>query len=121
MRKLLITLLLTIGVFSFSFAEHEQHETNTYDFYWNQMPTVCAWKGELNRWIEDNNFQPVSVGFGRRDGRQEGEIVYAVTIYINDNYEMAAVVETPGGEDACVVFRTFDMQLNPNLKPGRSL
>ena len=37
---------------------------------------------------------------------------------INDNYEMAAVVETPNDYEGCIVFRTFNMQLNRNLKPG---
>ena len=67
MRKLLLALFLTIGVFTFSKAE----DRPTYDFYWNQMPTVCAIKSELSRWIEDNNFHPVSLSFGRENGRED--------------------------------------------------
>tara|TARA_R100000152_G_C6678664_1_gene113095 strand:- start:170 stop:523 length:354 start_codon:yes stop_codon:yes gene_type:complete len=114
MRKLLLALFLTIGVFTFSKAE----DRPTYDFYWNQMPTVCAIKSELNRWLEDNNFHPVSMSFGRENGREDGKVVYAVVVYINDNYEMAAIVETPDDSEGCIVFRTFNMQLNRNLKPG---
>tara|TARA_Y100001937_G_C7059416_1_gene302995 strand:+ start:354 stop:728 length:375 start_codon:yes stop_codon:yes gene_type:complete len=121
MRKLLLALLLTLGVFTFSVAEHIEQtpdERPTYDFYWNQMPTVCAIKSEIERWLENNNFEPVSASFGRENGREDGEIVYAVIVYINDNYEMAAVVETPNDYEGCIVFRTFNMQLNRNLKPG---
>ena len=122
MRTLLIALIFTIGVFSFSNAtDTSEKERKTYDFYWSSMPTVCALKSEITAWLDNNNFQPVSMGWGRENGRQEGQIVYAVVIYVNDNYEMAAIAETPDGGEACVVFRTFDMQLNHNLKPGSNL
>ncbi len=115
MRTLLIAILITLGVSTVYGSEHEQKK---YDFYWSNMPTVCALKPVIQDWIIDNDFDPVSVGFGRENGRQDGDIVYAVTIYINPSYQMAAVVETPDGEESCIVFRTFDLQLNPNLKPG---
>ena len=115
MRTLLIAILITLGVSTILMAEHEQKK---YDFFWSNMPTVCAEKPVVDEWIIDNQFDPVSVGFGRENGQADGDIVYAVTIYINPSYQMAAVVETPDGEESCIVFRTFDLQLNPNLKPG---
>ena len=117
MRTLLIAILITLGVSTIAIAEHE-HERKKYDFYWSNMPTVCALKSVVDEWIKDKEFDPVSVGFGRENGQEDGDVVYAVTIYINPSYQMAAVVETPGGEEACIAFRTFDLKLNPNLRPG---
>ena len=114
MRTLLIAILITLGVSTIAIAEHE-HERKKYDFYWSNMPTVCALKPVVDEWIKDNEFDPVSVGFGRENGRADGDIVYAVTIYINPSYQMAAVVETPNGVESCIAFRTFDLKLNVGL------
>ena len=40
-----------------------------------------------------------------------------ITIFVNDNYSMAATVETPTSDEVCILFRTYDMKLNPNLRP----
>ena len=46
--------------------------------------------------------------------------------YLNkDNGETFATVSTPTGKDVCVVFRTFNLQLNPEIMekfgPGLNL
>ena len=54
--------------------------------------------------------------------KEQGQVVYVVTVYISPDYQMAAIAETPTSPDLCVLFRTFDLQLNPNLvKPGLTL
>ncbi len=88
-----------------------------FDFYWSQMPTVCADRMEVVKWLDKHMFAPVSMSFGRENGRPEGTAVYVVTIFVNDNYSMAATVETPTSDEVCILFRTYDMQLNPALKP----
>ena len=86
------------------------------------MPTVCAPREDIAAWLVKHEFTPVSVSFGKEDGRQENRVVYAITLYINPTYQMAAIAETQNSPDKCVLFRTFDLQLNPNLvQPGLTL
>jgi len=126
MQKLLLTFLITLFLSVSATAEnHLQNdkvpETETFDFYWSQMPTVCAPRAEVTRWLMKHNFVPVSVSFGKENGKEDGRIVYAITMYIAEN-QMAAVAETQTSADVCVLFRTYDIQVNPNLvKPGLTL
>ena len=76
---------------------------------------------EVARWLAKHEFTAVSMSFGREGGVATGEIVYVVTMFVNDKYEQTTTVETPGGSEACILFKTFDMKLNPNLKPGFNL
>ncbi len=120
MRTLLITILLSLFLSVSVNAENhlDESETQTFNFYWTEMPTVCAPRGDIERWLLKHQFTPVSVSFGKENGQYEGNIVYAITLYINSTQQMAAVAETRTSPDKCVLFRTFDLQLNPNLTPG---
>ena len=92
-------------------------EEQKFDFWWSQMPTVCGDRQEVVKWLDKHEFAPVSMSFGRENGRPEGAPVYVITIFVNDNYSMAATVETPTSDEVCILFRTYDMKLNPNLRP----
>ena len=92
-------------------------EEQKFDFWWSQMPTVCGDRQEVVKWLDKHEFAPVSMSFGRENGRPEGEPVYVITIFVNGNYSMAATVETPTSDEVCILFRTYDMKLNPNLRP----
>ena len=122
MQKLLLTILISIFLALPSNAENHlqpESEIEKFNFYWTQMPTVCAPRGEVERWLVKHEFTPVSVSFGRENGRQENNIVYAITLYINKTQQMTAVAETQNSPDKCVLFRTFDLQVNPSLyKPS---
>ena len=43
------------------------------------------------------------------------DIVYIVTLFTNEKYEQTSTVETPEGNEVCILYKTFDMKLNPNL------
>jgi len=126
MQKFLLTFLITLFLSISATADnHLQNdkvpEAETFDFYWSQMPTVCAPRAEVTRWLMKHDFVPVSVSFGKEDGKKDGRVVYAITMYISKN-QMAAVAETQTSADVCVLFRTYDIQVNPNLvKPGLTL
>ena len=126
MQKFLLTFLITLFLSISATAEnHLQNdkvpEAETFGFYWSQMPTVCAPREEVTRWLMKHDFVPVSVSFGKEDGKKDGRVVYAITMYISEN-QMAAVAETQTSADVCVLFRTYDIQVNPNLvKPGLTL
>ena len=122
MKKLLITILGLILLTNVSFSE----EQKKYNFYWDQVPVVCAAPEEIDRWAKDKNFTAVTLSFGRDGGKPDGDIVYIVVYYLNrDNGETFATVTTPTGKDVYVVFRTFNLQLNPDIMaeygPGLNL
>ena len=111
-----IILLLTFLLTSIVSAEESDSDIKKYNFYWNQVPVVCAAPEEIDRWANDNNFTPLTLSYGRKDGDPKGEIVYVVTYYLNkQNGETFATVTTPTDDDVCIVFRTFNMVLNPEI------
>ena len=81
MKKLILlfTFLLTSVVFA---DTHEESDIEKYNFYWNQVPVVCAAPKEIDRWANDKGFMPLSISYGRANGQPDGEIVYIVTYYI---------------------------------------
>ena len=116
-----MSLFLSISVNAENHLQPKK-EKDTFNFYWTQMPAVCAPREDIAAWVAKHEFTPVSVSYGRENGQQQGQVVYVVTVYISPDYQMAAIAETPTSPDLCVLFRTFDLQLNPNLvKPGLTL
>ena len=56
------------------------------------------------------------MSFGREGGSPDGQIVYIVVYWINEEQETFASVSTPQDPDqACIVFRTFDLKLNTDI------
>ena len=123
MKKLLITILGLLLLTSVSFSEEEEKK---YNFYWDNVPVVCAEAEEIDRWAYNKGFTPLSMSYGREGGSPDGQVVYIVVYYLNkDNAETFATVTTPTSPDVCVIFRTFDLQLNPAIMeqygPGLNL
>ena len=49
------------------------------------------------------------------NGNPNEPIVYIVIYWMNSNGESFASVSTPETSEVCIVFRTFNLQINPNL------
>ena len=122
-----VALVFIFGMtLTWNHAKSENHLPPTpepeFDFWWSNMPSVCGIKSEVAKWLDKHKFIPVSVSFGRDGGRPDGEIVYIVTLFTNDKYEQTTTVQTPNGNEVCILYKTFDMKLNPNLgKQGLNL
>ena len=117
MKRLILILSLLFA--SVSYAEHEKQEGDLkkYDFWWEQIPAVCSFSDEIQRWANDKNFIPVNMSVGREGGSPDGRIVYVVVYYINDKGQTFAGVSTPENpEQTCIVFRTFDLVINEGLR-----
>jgi hypothetical protein len=120
MKKLF--LILTFLLTSVVFAEETDSDIEKYNFYWNQVPVVCAAPEEIDRWARDKGFMPLSISYGRANGQPDGEIVYIVTYYLQQQTaETFATVSTPTDPDVCIVFRTFNLLLNPNIMKEKGL
>ena len=124
--SIFVVLVFLFGMtLTWNHAKAESHLPPTpepeYDFWWSNMPSVCGMSAEVDKWIEKHKFIPVSVSFGRDGGRPDGEIVYIVTLFTNDKYEQTTTVQTPNGNEVCILYKTFDMKLNPALGKGINL
>ena len=120
LRSIFVVLVFLFGMtLTWNHAKSENHlppmPEPEFDFWWSNMPSVCGMKPEVVRWLDKHKFIPVSISFGRDGGVKTGEIVYVVTLFTNDNYEQTVTVETPNGTEVCILYKTFDMKLNPNL------
>ena len=124
MKKLLLSILGLLLLTSITIAE--ESDIRKYNFYWDNVPVVCGAPEEIDRWAIDKGFTPISISYGKEGGTPDGAVVYIVVYYLNQNNgETFATVSTPLGVDVCVIFRTFDLQLNPEIMekymPGLNL
>ena len=109
MKKILILICLLFA--SISYAEEEKE----YNLHMMHYPMMCGLPSDVDRYIADNKFTPINVSFGKENANEKGNIVFAITYYINDKHQTLAVAETPNDPYKCMIFHTFDMQMNTNL------
>ena len=82
--------------------------------WWEHIPAICVDNQVLEDYTDKKELQLLNLSFGREGGKEDGEIVYVVSYWVNvHNDQTMATVMTPGSNYSCVLFRTFDTQLNP--------
>ena len=113
MKKILISICLLFA--SISYAEEDLKK---YNFMMMSYPMMCGSPADVDRYIIDNKFTPINVSFGKENANENGGIVFAITYYINDKHQTLAVAEAPNDPMKCMIYHTFDMQMNTNLLPG---
>ena len=132
MKKLILSLI--IGVFMALSSYAEEPETWLYNkmpyaeapddkpslqdelpgVWWEHIPAICVDNQVLEDYAERKGMQLLNISFGREGGRENGQIVYIVSYWVNvSNDQSMATVMTPGSAYSCVLFRTFDLKLNP--------
>jgi len=100
MKKIILILsLLCTGVFA--------NEELTYDLYWQQAPVVCGSPPEVQRYIYDEDFEPVHLSLGRASSQPDGEPVYMISYYENED-QILVTVDVAGATETCILFRTFN-------------
>lgn len=104
-----ITIILTLLWSTLTYAEPP------YNFEMYQQPLICGGSVEIDRYVEDNKFTPITASVGRLGSNPEGEIVYFLTYYINERYETLAVAQIPNDDTRCILFHTFNMKMNNKL------
>ena len=113
MKKLLILICLLWSTISYA-EEHYQK----YTLYMMQYTMMSGSTEDVDRNIVSNKFTLINISFGKENSKQDGIIVFAVTYYINDKHQTLAEAEAPNDPYKCMIFHTFDMQMNTNLLPG---
>ena len=92
--------------------------TSKYNLYMMQYPMMFGTPADVDRYIVDKKFTPINMSFGKENANEDGEIVFAITYYINDKHQTLAVAETPNDPYKCMIFHTFDMIMNQQLLLG---
>ena len=91
---------------------------SSYNLQFMSYPMMCGLPEDVDRYIKDKEFTPINVSFGKESAKEDGNIVFAVTYYINDKHQTLAVAESPNDPFKCMIYHTFDMQMNTTLLPG---
>ena len=115
---LFVTLLFIFGM-TLVYNHAKANETQGYDLFGMTMPMMCGLPATVDQYIKDKGFTAINVSFGKEKADSEGEIVFAVTYYINDKRQTLAVAESPNDPYKCMIFHTFDMIMNKNLYLGK--
>ena len=79
----------------------------TYDMYWQNVPAVCGAPPEVQRYISDEDFKPVHLSLGRVSSLPDGEPVYMISYYENDD-QILVTVDVSGANETCILFRSFN-------------
>ena len=119
MKKLLLTITLCLFT-AIAFAEERTPEDrieNLPGIWWEQVPAVCVPNTTLLEFTERKGFQPLNRSYGRNKGQSNGEIVYIITYWLNvELNQVMSTVMVPNAEYSCVLYRTFDLQVNPDFE-----
>ena len=121
MKKLILTIIFSLfTAVAFAVEDKEKKEDrieNLPGIWWEQVPTVCVPNTTLLEFTERKGFQPLNRSYGRNKGKADGEVVYIVTYWLNvkDNQVMSSVM-VPNATYSCVLYRTFDLQVNPDFE-----
>ena len=137
MKKLILSIIISVFIAVTSYAQEPetwlynkmpfaQAPTNTPNkdvptlqdelpgVWWEHIPAICVENQVLEEYAERKELQLLNLSFGREGGKSDGEVVYIVSYWVNvHNDQSMATVMTPGSDYSCVLFRTFDMKLNP--------
>ena len=111
MKKLLILICLLWNTTSYA-------DMSKFDLFGMTMPMMCGLPETVDQYIAAKKFTAINVSFGKEGAKEDGEIVFAITYYINDKHQTLAVAESPADPYKCMIFHTFDMIMNKNLLEG---
>ena len=118
MKKILLSILLGVFLAMASYAQEPQEPEDRIEnlpgVWWEKIPAVCVENSTLFDYAKRNELQALNRSFGRTGGKPDGEVVYVVTYWVNIYNDMSmASVQVPGANYSCVLYRTFDLELNP--------
>jgi len=102
--------LITILGILFATVVYADHENDFGQYYFQQVPSLCGSQNTINNYLIHYKFKPFNLSLGREGMDAEGNPVYMITYYVNeDKTESAAVIDVPDGTESCILFHTFDL------------
>jgi len=102
--------LITILGILFATSVYAEHENDFGQYYFQQVPALCGSVNTINNYLNHYEFKPLTLSLGREGMAFDGQPVYMITYYVNeDKSESAAVIDVPDGSESCILFHTFDL------------
>jgi len=120
MQKIIWSTLIALILLTANLnADHETHQSPLPKldpgYAWQNMPMICASGNKIINDLSAKGFVPVNMSLGRRDADPQGEPVFLITYFINqDATATAATMNIPVSEDTCLLFLTHDLVVNRN-------
>ena len=114
MKKLILSIIISTFMAVAAYADDVVEMLP--GVWWEKVPAVCVTQTDLYEFAFRKELQPLNRSFGRKGGSEDGEVVYIITYWVNiHNDQSMASVMVPGADYECVLYRTFDMELNPDF------
>lgn len=111
MKKILITILLCL------FATISQADHKDYNFVQAQLPVWCGDPVQIEKYLNDHGYKPLSVSFGRTGADPEGAIVFGAMNYINmETNQLVPIMIAPDSSEACMMYITFNLTFDETTK-----
>ena len=106
MKKIIIGFIISLFALSAS-ADHEQKFK---DYFFSQVPALCGSPDDIDVYVNHFNFKPYHISLGREGMVKDGQPVYMITYYINEEgNESMVTIDVPSGREKCILFHTFDL------------
>lgn len=119
MKKLILTTLiaLILSIIPTS-ADHRPALPQLEEgFNWNEVPVICGTHEAIMQKMERLNMNLLHASFGKTGANPDGDVVFMVLYYANQQgTTTAAVLTMPNDPTACLLFVTFDVTLAPEKK-----
>ena len=115
MRKLLVILLFAFAgkVYAQNPSTPGMGSDNEFGpgLYWSHIPAICGVSGIVNEYLQEHKFILENMSVGRRGATEDGQPVYMVSYFINeDKTQTIAVITSPTGHESCMMYKSFDLQ-----------
>lgn len=98
------TFLLTANLMA------DEHVTKPKGYHWQQIPAVCGDETMVLKDLAEQGFVPVNMSLGRANSDPQGEPVFLVTYFLQQDMSgTAATITIPTSNDACILYITHDL------------
>ena len=92
-----IVLILTLIFSSVANAE----------LYWQSIPAVCGTSDDVKNYVNVKELKPLHISLGRESGEPNGQPVYMITYYENEDQTLVTV-DIPSAEETCILYHTYN-------------
>jgi len=102
---------IAVALFSVS-ATADDH----YEFWPSAAPIICGQTKPMLEFVAEAGMQPLTVSFGKEDGKEDGEIAFVVTMWMKPSTTQQMVtIRKPDGTEVCILYKSFNTTVNPNF------
>ena len=119
MKKLFLATVLVYFLSSLSLSADHRGQLPTLEapFNWNEVPVICGPHQAVIDKMERLGLYPLHASLGKKNADPNGEPVFMVLYYVNnEGTSTAAVLTMPNDPTACVLYISYDVTLAPKKK-----